>query len=145
MEMAVQTMGDMVRGQEPLTVEGHETVFEANRRMGERHKSAVLVLQNGKAVGIFTEMDLLQRVLNSGRDPKEVRVSEVMSSPLVTAPPDLSYHEGLRRMKESHVRYLPIVDGSRLLGIVSRRDLMSRDLEVIEEMLQRVEPAALFI
>lgn len=145
MTMAVQTMGDMVKGREPLTIDVEDTVFEAARRMTGARKAAVLVLREGKAVGIFTERDLLQKVLAEGRNPREIRMSEVMTAPLVTAPPDLSYHEGLRRMADHHVRYLPIVEDGRLVGMVSRRDLMARDIEVIEEMLRRTEPAALFI
>lgn len=145
MTMAVQTMGEMVKGREPLTIEFEDTVFEAARRMVAGRKAAVLVLQDGRVAGIFTERDLLQRILAEGRNPREIQVGDVMTAPLVTVAPDLSYHEGLRRMADHHVRYLPIVDEGRLLGMVSRRDLMARDIEVIEEMLRRTEPAALFL
>lgn len=143
--MAHETMGDLVQGRKPLTIDFTETVLEATRRMTESRKAAVLVLQEGRLAGIFTERDLLQRVLGESRNPGDTRISEVMTSPVVSAPPDLSYREGLKRMADHHVRYLPLVDEGRLVGMVSRRDLMACDIEVIEAMLERAEPAALFI
>lgn len=143
--MTIQTMGDLVQGRKPLTIDFEETVLEATRRMTEARKAAVLVLQEGRLAGIFTERDLLQRVLGEGRNPAETRISEVMTAPVHTAPADLSYREGLKRMADHHVRYLPLVDEGRLVGMVSRRDLMALDIEVIEGMLERAEPAALFI
>lgn len=145
MTMENQTMGDMVQGRQPLTIEHEETVLEATRSMTAARKAAVLVLKDGRVAGIFTERDLMQRVLSEGRDPAATRISEVMTTPVVTAPSDLSYREGLKRMADHHVRYLPIVDEGRLVGMLSRRDLMARDIAVIEEMLERNEPAALFL
>lgn len=145
MTMAIQTMGELIQGRKPLTIDFDETVLEATRRMTEARKAAVLVLQEGRLAGIFTERDLLQRVLGEGRNPGDTRIREVMTSPVVSAPPDLSYREGLKRMADHHIRYLPLVEEGRLVGMVSRRDLMARDIEVIEELLERNEPAALFI
>ena len=136
--VAVRTMGEVAHGRQPLVVQAQETVLEAVRRMVAAGKAAVLVMEQGRLVGIFTEHDLLNRVMTEGRDPRAVQVSEVMTSPVVTVRPDLSYQEGLRRMEEADVRYLVLMDGDQLAGMVSRRDLMASDIEVVEEMLRRI-------
>jgi len=143
--VAVRTMGEVAHGRQPLVVQAQDTVLEAARQMVAAGKAAVLVMEQARVVGIFTEHDLLNRVMTEGRDPRTVQVSEVMTSPVVTVRPDLSYQEGLRRMEEADVRYLVLMDGDQLVGMVSRRDLMANDIEVVEEMLRRIEPAALFI
>ncbi|MCE4627970.1 MAG: CBS domain-containing protein [Desulfurococcales archaeon] len=109
----------------PVTVTPDETVYEAAVKMAELGVGALPVIdEEGRLVGIFTERDLLVRVVAKGLDPTKIRVGEVMTPNPVTVGPDEPVEEALRLMAKIRARHLPVVDEKgRLVGIVSIRDL----------------------
>ncbi len=117
---------DLVKEQRILSVQHDQTVLEAARIMHERNVGAVPVLRDGELVGIFSERDLMRRVVAGARSPGQTRVAEVMTSNPRTVPPDESVDKCLFMMRELGFRHLPIVDGSKLLGLVSLRDVLLR-------------------
>jgi CBS domain-containing protein len=114
------------------------TVFEVARTMTEGHVGAVPILDGDTIVGIFSERDLMQRVVVAGRDPKTTRVSEVMTREVVTAMPDESVDASLEKMKSAGCRHLPVVDGGRVLGVISMRDLLRDELEEQGEEIEHL-------
>lgn len=119
---------DLIHDRETYTVNSDETVLAAARFMVERNIGAVPVLQRGELAGIFSERDIMKRVLAAGRDPKTTKVSEVMTrEPKVVAPGE-SLENCMRLMREHGFRHLPVCEGKRLVGLVSLRDLLLRDL-----------------
>jgi len=119
---------DLLRDRETYTVNAEETVLAAARYMVERNIGAVPVLQRGELAGIFSERDIMKRVLAEGRDPKTTRVAEVMTrDPKVVAPGE-SLENCMLLMREHGFRHLPVCEGKRLVGLVSLRDLLLRDL-----------------
>jgi CBS domain-containing protein len=119
---------DLLRDRETFTVNAEESVLAAAQFMVERNIGAVPVLQRGELAGIFSERDVMKRVLAAGRDPKSTQVAEVMTRDLTTVAPGESLENCMRLMREHGFRHLPVCEGKRLVGLVSLRDLMLRDL-----------------
>jgi len=119
---------EIVVAQDTVTVDTTTTVTAAARLMSERHIGAVPVLDGDRVVGIFSERDALTRVIGGGLDPATTTISQVMSSPLIVADIGDTYEACLNRMTDEHVRHLIVLDGERMAGVVSMRDLMEVDL-----------------
>ena len=113
---------DIVRNQHLLQLPPDATVRNAALAMRERHVGAVLVTTDGRLAGIFTERDMVNRVVADGRDPDHTTLAEVMTADPDTITPSTTAIEALRRMDDGGYRHLPIVERGRLVGIVSRRD-----------------------
>lgn len=117
---------DLIKGQRVLSVQADQSVLEAAKFMTDHNIGAVPVLRDGELVGIFSERDLMRRVVAGARSPGQTRVSEVMTSKPRTVPPDESVDKCLFMMRELGFRHLPVVDGNKLLGLVSLRDVILR-------------------
>ncbi len=104
---------------------GHDaTVLEAARRMNEHRIGALVVVRDGKVVGIFTERDVLNRVVAAQLDPATTRVEQVMSAPVACCTPATTRAECRHVMRQRRIRHLPVVEGDRLIGIVSIGDIV---------------------
>lgn len=123
--------------QRPLfSVNRNQTVAEVVRFMAEKNIGAVPVLNNNRLVGVFSERDVIRRVISRGLDAASVSVADVMTTTIVVAQSDESYESCLQKMKQAHCRHLPVVKGDQLLGIVSLRDLLMIDLDEKERHLE---------
>jgi CBS domain-containing protein len=115
-------VGDvMVR--EVITIDENATVKEAAEVMNKFEIGCLIAVRKGKAVGIITERDLLKRVVAEAKDVNKTRVKDVMSSPLVVVEPDLDLEEAVKLMFQMKIKKLPVVDGKRLVGLVSLTDI----------------------
>ncbi len=138
-------LGEIADQREKVTIEPSASVTEAARKMARAHKGAVLVESGGRLRGIFTERDLLMRVVAEGLDPATTRLEQVMTDKLVVGDADEPYQWGLDRMVQAGCRHLPLVQGGRVVGMVSRRDLMAAEIRDLEQELDRVDPSNLFM
>jgi CBS domain-containing protein len=125
----------IIGNRETITVDLLATVADAARIMSAHHIGAVPVLQGDRLAGIFTERDVLTRVVAAGRNPDATPVGDVMSTELVVAEPHESYDVCLNRMQQAHVRHLIVLDKGRLAGILSFRDLLRVDLDEKDEAI----------
>ena len=107
-----------------VAVELQGTVLDAVRCMDEANTGAVVVLEDKRLVGIFTERDLMRRVVLKGRDVATTPVAEVMTRDLLYAAPQDDGGKAMSRMTRHRCRHLPVVDGERLVGVISIGDLM---------------------
>ncbi len=105
------------------------TVWEAVELMVERQVGIVAIVENDRLVGVFSERDLLTRVVHRGKDPKATRLADVMTKDPVTSTPDELRHEALKKMQEHPCRHLPILAGGRFVDMLSMRDLLQDALE----------------
>jgi len=120
----LETKGAMV-----LSVGINESVFDAISLMAEVNIGAVLIQDGGTISGIFTERDYLQRVALKSLSSKETRVGDVMTKPVISADKSDSIQQCMETMTTCHCRHLPVVEGEKLLGIVSIGDLVKRMLD----------------
>ena len=123
----MENVKSLVARKELIYVHPDTTVFEAASMMSGAGIGAMVVLEEGRLVGIFTERDLLKRVIVPGLDPRMAKVSEVMTRDVAVAQGDDSCGKCLEIMKNVGCRHLPIVEGDRLIGIISMRDLLMHD------------------
>jgi CBS domain-containing protein len=108
--------------------EANQTVFEVAQAMVARNIGAVPVVRDGLLVGIFSERDLMGRVVTQGRDPRTTIIEEVMTEGPLTVSPTESVENCMLLMRRHGFRHLLICEGNQLLGIVSLRDLLLHDL-----------------
>jgi CBS domain-containing protein len=119
---------DLVKDQDTYRADVNQKVLELAQAMVERNIGAVPVLDNGKLVGIFSERDLMRRVVVAVRDPRTTPVHEVMTTDPLTVSPDESVEACMVLMHRHGFRHLPICDGGILKGVVSLRDIMLHDI-----------------
>lgn len=119
----------LVQGHQIYHADADQKVMEVAQSMVERNIGAVPVLRNGRLVGIFSERDLMKRVVVEGRDPHATRVSDVMTPDPFVVSPNEDEETCLLIMKQHGFRHLPICDGDRLVGLVSLRDLLLHNLQ----------------
>jgi CBS domain-containing protein len=100
-----------------LTIESQETVFEAAKLMSQKEVGDLIVVDNEMPVGIVTERDFVRRIMARGKT-LDTKVSDVMSSPLVTISPDASVKEAARKMVKHRIRRLPVLKEHKLMGII---------------------------
>jgi CBS domain-containing protein len=124
---------DVIRDREPYSIKATATVMEAAEFMARRRIGAVCVLdEDGKLMGVFSERDLLNRVVVPRRDPVSLRLAEVTSQLRAVIRCDETPHQALDRMDEIGSRHLPVVDGDdQWVGMLSMRDLLR--VEVSEQ------------
>jgi len=119
---------DLISTQDTYRADGEQTVLEVAQAMVARNIGAVPVLQDGLLVGIFSERDLMRRVVAEARDPRTIRVDEVMTQDPLTVSPDETVENCMLLMRRHGFRHLPICEGKRLIGVISLRDLLLHDL-----------------
>ena len=111
------------KGNEVVCVDLRATVLEAVQVMNDHHVGAVLVLDEGKLVGIFSERDVLVRLVAAQRDPRHTWVRDVMTTRIYTTSPDDSLLDVMRLMTDRRCRHIPVMEADRLVGLVSIGDL----------------------
>ena len=121
--MTRKIIPDVVREQKIREVLPSESVLDAVKMMATHRIGALLIIQNGKLQGIFTERDVCTKVVAQGRDPAKTKLADVMTKDVEHIRPDQTAMDALNLMRERNFRHLPVMDGDRILGIVSVRDL----------------------
>jgi IMP dehydrogenase len=112
------------KGNKVIGVHPEATVYEAIEQMVENNCGSLLVMQDALIVGIFTERDYLRKITLQGRRSKTTAVQEVMTSPVVVVEAGAEIDEALAMMTDRHIRHMPVVEGGKVVGIVSIGDLV---------------------
>ncbi len=137
--MTQRTIRMIIDQQELLTAPANTTVSEAARLMKQRRVGAIMVVEDSKLVGVFTERDAVCRVLAEGRDGNATPLAEVMTGNPRTIRPDDSFVLALQMMHEGRFRHVPVVEEGRPIGMVSARDALGPELEAFVYELLRQE------
>ena len=111
------------KGEDVYSVGPLAAVIDAVNTMNDHHVGSVLVCEGGYPVGVFSERDVLVRVVAAHRDPRQTLVRDVMTTRLYTASPDDTLLEVMRLMTDRRCRHVPVMDGEQLIGVVSIGDL----------------------
>jgi CBS domain-containing protein len=113
------------KGKDTVSIDVSSSVDDAIRSMHARKISALMVMENGKTVGIFTERDVVRSyIASNGKSFKEISVRDAMIKDLVVAVPDEDIHEVSATMVEKNIRHLPVVENGRVIGMLSIRDII---------------------
>ena len=137
--MTDRLISKIIEDQEIITAPADTTVGDAARLMRENHIGAVIVVENGKLAGIFTERDALFRVVAEGRDGKTTRLADVMTRNPQTVKPEQPFSVALQMMYGGKFRHVPVVEDGRPVGIISARDALGPELEAFVYELLRQE------
>jgi len=132
----MKTIGALMGGREVYHAVADMTIREVAAYMTERRVGAVAVLEGTRLAGIISERDIMGRVVARSASPDTTRVKDVMTRELVVAHIGDTHEEGLRKMKQAGCRHLPVVEGDRLVGMVSQRDLLQVDLTEKDEEIR---------
>lgn len=136
--MSHRPIREVIRDREVVTADSTASVADAARLMAEQKIGAMIVCEENRLVGVFTERDALYRVIASGRDPERTPLAEVMTRHPQTISPDKPLGHALHLMYEGGFRHVPVVERDRPIGMVTSRDALSPDLrEFAEEMDER--------
>ena len=124
------------KGNFTATAAKNDTVLSAAREMNARRIGALLVMDGDKVAGMFTERDILTRVVAEQKDPAETLLGEVMSSPVVCCPTNTDLNEVRGIMTVRRIRHMPVVDENGLAGIITSGDLLAQEVTESQETIK---------
>jgi len=124
---------------EIISIAPGRPVFDALVIMAEYKIGALAVMQNDKLVGIFSERDYAREVVLQGRSSKSTAVAEVMTANVISGKPSDVVDTAMRIMSEKHFRHLPVVDGEKMLGMLSLGDLVKETIADQQRMIKELE------
>jgi CBS domain-containing protein len=135
------TVRDMIRkkGGDIFMVAPDATVFEALKLMAQHNTGALLVMSSDTVDGIISERDCVRKVELDEKTVRDTRVSDVMTSKVISIDADEPLEECMALMLEKSIRHLPVYDGTKLLGLVSVRDVLKEVVDVQQMMLSQLE------
>lgn len=127
------------KGHDIVSIEPDRTVYEAIERLAERRIGALLVIENNKLVGLFSERDYARKVVLKGKSSKDTPVRDVMTLDLICVKPEASVDECMTLMTEERVRHLPVLDKGELVGIVSIGDAIRQIISERDFTIRQLE------
>ena len=130
------------KGSDIFAVAPEAPVLEAIKHMAERGVGALLVMRGEQLVGIVSERDYARKVILQGRSSAQTPVSEIMSNTVLTVTADTDVFDCMRLCTDSRVRHLPVIEGNRVMGVISIGDLVK---EVISAQAEQIEQLQRYI
>ncbi len=135
------TVGSVLKhkGSEVWSVTPDQTVYEAIERMADKAVGALLVIWDGKLVGIISERDYARKVILKGRSSRTTLVRDIMTSPVIFVTPRQAVDECMDIMTRNRIRHLPILENEKMLGIISIGDLVKWVVTEQEETIEHLQ------
>ena len=127
------------RTQVNWSLSSQDTVFDALQTLASHNVGALMVLDSGKLVGVFSERDYTRKIALAGKSSKDTKVQEIMTSQVVFVAPTVRTRDCLALMGQNKIRHLPIVDGDKVLGMISMRDIMDDIISDHEQTISQLE------
>ena len=121
------------------TIDENHSVLEAAKLMTENHIGSVVVTSHSRIVGIFTERELMMRVVGKGREPGTVKIRDVMHTDHLKISPESTCEEALHLMKEKRCRHLLVFNGDEFIGLISLRDIVVLTLQEKDDLISQLE------
>ena len=137
----MKTIGQLleVKGYDIWSISPDASVFDAIKRMADKEVGALLVLGDGKLLGIISERDYARKVILRGKSSKEILVKEIMTSKVIYTSPDQTIENCMLIMTTRHIRHLPVLEGDRVIGVVSLGDLVKATIIQQKALIQQLE------
>jgi CBS domain-containing protein len=135
----LQQILDDKKHKEVISIAPNRPVFDALVILAEYKIGALAVIQDGKLVGIFSERDYAREVILQGRSSKTTQISEVMTAKVITGNPHDLTESAMSIMSEKRIRHLPVVDGDKLIGMLSLGDLVKETIAYQQRLIAELE------
>ena len=126
------------KGQNIWYVSPDSCVYDAIEMMAEKYVGALLVVSEGKLIGVVSERDYARKVILQGKSSKQTQVKEIMTSPAIFVTPEQTVEDSMRIMTEKHIRHLPVVENGAILGVVSIGDLVKWVISAQEQTISQL-------
>jgi CBS domain-containing protein len=122
-----------------VSVTPGDTVYRALQLMAENNVGAVVICDEGRIAGIFTERDYCRKIILMGRSSVNTPIADIMSKNMITVRPDQTLEECMDLMSKYHIRHLPVQENDQLVGVVSMRDVMEMIISMKQDRIDRLE------
>ena len=124
---------------EVISIAPHRPVFDALVVLAEYKIGALVVLEGDKLVGIFSERDYAREIILKGKSSKTTQISEVMSTNVLTTKPNDTVEQAMTIMTEKHIRHLPVLEGGKVIGMLSIGDLVKETIDYQQRLIKQLE------
>jgi CBS domain-containing protein len=124
---------------EVISIAPHRPVFDALVVLAEYKIGALVILEGDKLVGIFSERDYAREIVLKGKSSKTTAISDVMSSNVLTVKPSDTVEQAMSIMSEKHIRHLPVLEGNKVVGMLSIGDLVKETIEYQQRLIKQLE------
>ena len=135
----LQQLLDNKKHKSVISIAPHRPVFDALVVLAEYKIGALLVLDGDKLVGIFSERDYAREIILKGKSSKTTPISEVMSSNVLTVKPSNTVEQAMSIMSDKHIRHLPVLEGDKVIGMLSIGDLVKETIEYQQTLIKQLE------
>jgi CBS domain-containing protein len=135
----LQQLLDNKKHKTVISIAPHRPVFDALVVLAEYKIGALLVLDGDKLVGIFSERDYAREIVLKGKSSKTTPISEVMSSNVLTVKPNDTVEQAMNIMSDKHIRHLPVLEGDKVIGMLSIGDLVKETIEYQQTLIKQLE------
>lgn len=125
-----------------LAIAPEQLVYDALELLAEHDVGALLVISNQRIVGILSERDHARKGILLGQNPRETKVHQIMTSPVISVSPEHTVDECMALMTEKQIRHVPVVEGKEVMGVVSNRDVVQEAISHRESLLTGIDVLA---
>lgn len=135
----LQQLLDTKKHKSVISIAPHRPVFDALVVLAEYKIGALVVLEGDKLVGVFSERDYAREIILKGKSSKTTPISEVMSSNVLTVKPSDTVEQAMSIMSDKHIRHLPVLEGDKVIGMLSIGDLVKETIEYQQTLIKQLE------
>lgn len=121
------------------SVHSQDTVYDALKTLSDKNVGALMVIDDGRLVGIFSERDYTRKIALEGKSSRDTRVRDIMTSTVLSVTPQTSTDACMALMSQQKIRHLPVLDGQKVLGMISIRDIMDDMIKDREETINQLQ------
>ena len=123
----------------PVSVSPETSIEQCALKMNEHHIGSLVITKDSKLLGILSDRDIVRRVIAKRLNPKELKAEEVMIKKVITIGPEKDIFDALKKMKDTDVRHLPVMDKKEMIGLLTLKDILKIQPELFELMVEKFE------